>query len=628
MALSRDKRESLLRRYRTRLEFSRRWREDEGYDALWERLIDLYAGKHFPQGLSNEDRIAVNLAFATVNVIGPSVAVNHPKITVQARQPEDEDRAVILETAINYWWRHFKFQPEIRLAVKDYLVIGHGWLKCGYRFVEEEVDRPEEEVQADFVRQREEADGYAAEHPEFAAEMPTDDDIMASVEYTTTRVAEDRPFAERVAPRDIFVDPEATHPNNMKWIAQRVVRTLDEVRSDKRYKANVRNKVESDTEVPERWLGRTPKRKYGDDIKRVTVWEMYDVQAGTMCVFTDGGEDFLVPPRPQPYTFGHPFRMLRNYDVTDRFYPIGDLEALEPLQQELDKTRSQMMNARKRYVPKYLYRKDAFDKRAEGDLASDVPNTMVPVIGNLPLTDVVQPLEISLVPPDFYNQSDIITNDINAVSGVNEYSRGQLPEIRRTATEASIIQDASNARAADKLSQIEGLIGEIAANLVALAQQYLTGEQVVRIMGANGAPIWVPFSRDDIVGEYDFEVEGGSTQPQNETFRRQTTMQMLNTLSPFMGPEGSGAPLDARAVLAHALRYGFGVKNPEQFMSQVEPLLVDATQEGGEQAGLPPGPLGGGPNPTGGAADDALGPQGVPPQIAAQLAEQVGVDFG
>jgi hypothetical protein len=49
-------------------------------------------------------------------------------------------------------------------------------------------------------------------------------------------------------------------------------------------------------------------------------------------------------------------------------------------------------------------------------------------------------------PPEFYNQSELISNDIDRVSGVSEYQRGSLPEIRRTATEAGIIQDAANAR--------------------------------------------------------------------------------------------------------------------------------------------------------------------------------------
>jgi hypothetical protein len=71
-------------------------------------------------------------------------------------------------------------------------------------------------------------------------------------------------------------------------------------------------------------------------------------------------------------------------------------------------------------------------------------------------------------PPEFYNQSELISSDIDRVSGVSEYQRGSLPEIRRTATEAGIIQDAANARSSDKLALIERSIADVARRLVAL----------------------------------------------------------------------------------------------------------------------------------------------------------------
>ena len=36
----------LLKKYREKIEQSRRWRVEERYDDLWSRLIDLYRGKH------------------------------------------------------------------------------------------------------------------------------------------------------------------------------------------------------------------------------------------------------------------------------------------------------------------------------------------------------------------------------------------------------------------------------------------------------------------------------------------------------------------------------------------------------------------------------------------------------
>jgi hypothetical protein len=57
----------------------------------------------------------------------------------------------------------------------------------------------------------------------------------------------------------------------------------------------------------------------------------------------------------------------------------------------------------------------------------------------------------SLAHQSFIISQNLFHSDIDSVSGVSEYQRGALPEIRRTATEAGIIQDAANARSSDKL---------------------------------------------------------------------------------------------------------------------------------------------------------------------------------
>ena len=52
----------------------------------------------------------------------------------------------------------------------------------------------------------------------------------------------------------------------------------------------------------------------------------------------DGG--FLIKPKEMPYASGHPFEMIRNFEVPDHFYPIGDVEQIESLQLELNETRT------------------------------------------------------------------------------------------------------------------------------------------------------------------------------------------------------------------------------------------------------------------------------------------------
>lgn len=594
----------LLARYKGHVSKSKRWRREESFDDTWRRLIDMYRGRHYEYA-TDEDRLLVNIAFATVNVISPSVSVNYPKIAVNARKPEDAARAIVTEAVVNYWWKHFKVKPQFRRAVKDFLIVGHAWLKVGYRYVEEE----EIDYEGDY--------------------SSTGDDNLAT---PTIIVREDRPFVERVSPFDMFVDPDATSEEDMRWIAQRIRRPLKEIKSDKRYSANARNDV-SPTTIS-RYVDEPDRKKTWDESHQYAdIWEFYDLKAGTMSVFAEGGGQFLVKPTKMPYAFGHPFVMIRNYDVPDHFYPIGDLEAIEPLQHELNETRTQMMNHRKRFSRKYLFKESAFDADGRSALESDYDNVMVPVAGDENLGNVVAPFPSIITPPEFYNQSNMIQADVEQISGVTEYQRGGLPEIRRTATEAAIMQDAANARAADKLATIENAIATVADRLVALAQQYLTGEQVARVVGKDGDTAWVTFDRDFINGEFDFEVEAGSTAPVNESFRRQMALQMVDAMAPF----ASAGIINMQKLASHVLQFGFGVKSPDEFLQAPPPPMPEGGAPGELPPGMPPGmppemagqgmelPPGGMPEIISPPSATPGGLSGVDPAVLAALSSRLGI---
>jgi hypothetical protein len=536
--MARPSNSEILAKYRKKITQSKRWRREESYDDTWRRLVDLYRGKHY-EHYAEEDRILVNLAFSTVNVIAPSIAVNYPKITVNAVDPDKAPQAVIAEAVVNYWWRNRNFKEHFQRAVKDFLVVGHGWLKVGYRYVEEERVGDFEDI--------------------------SDADVEENVASTTLVVTKDEPFVERISPFDVFIDPDATGMDDAKWICHRVRRTINDVRTDKRYARNAREDVPAVSYA--RYTDDPSSRKIHDkDEGYADVYEFYDLKNNTVSVFADGGESFLIKPKKQPYSFGHPFVMIRNYDVPDCFYPIGDLEAIEPMQRELNETRTQMMNHRKRYARKYLYRETNFDSNGRAALESDEDNVMVPVQGDMPLADAVAPFPALINPPEFYNQSELIRTDIELISGVTEFMRGGVSEIRRTATEAALIQDAQNARTADKLAVIETAIAKLGRRVMQLAQQFMTGEQVARITAKDGEPMWVTFDRDYIAGEFDFEVAAGSTQPTNEAYRRQSAMQMVDAMAPFV----SAGVVDVQKLAAYVLQYGFGVKNPEMFLSEPE----------------------------------------------------------
>jgi len=570
-----------LKHSKMRLEASKKWRKQDGYDALWRRMNDLYRGKHFDD-YKNEDQMLVNIAFSTINVISPSISVNYPKITVNAVSSEFAAQAVIAEAVVNYWWKHKDIRSEFRRAVKDMLAFGHGWVKVGYRFVEEEVEDESEISEAN-------PDGIG--HP-------------------NTIVREDSPFAERVSVNDVFVDPDATSMKDIKWIAQRIRRPIADVKNDKRYSKAARADV-----MPmavSRYADDPSRRKvYDKNEGYAEIWEFYDISSNSMSVFCEGSDMFLVKPMKMPYSFGQPFVMIRNYDVPDHFYPIGDLESIEPLQLELNETRSQMMNHRKKFSRKYLYRESAFDQMGRTALESDEDNVMVPVSSDEALGGVVTAFPAVINPPEFYNQSNMIIGDIDRISGVSEFQRGAVSEIRRTATESSLMQDAANARTSDKLAVVEQAIAEVGRRMLQLAQQFMQGEQVARVIGKDGEPMWINYDRDYLQGDFDFEVAAGSTQPHNESFKRQMALQLVDAMAPFAG----AGIIDMGKLAAHVLQFGFGVKNPDEFLAQPQQEVggtppVPATAGAEAPMGAPA------PAPQGGPPPDlmAMLQQGQPPQ--------------
>ena len=255
---------------------------------------------------------------------------------------------------------------------------------------------------------------------------------------------------------------------------------------------------------------------------------------------------------------------------------------------------------------------------------------MVPVVDeNKPLSEVVVPMPQVPISNDIYAYSNIIEEDINTVSGVSEYARGAMPEIRRTATEASIIADAQNARAADKLAIVEISIGHVARRVLQLIQEFMTGEAMARVALKGGESLYVPYTREEVLGEYDFSVEGGSTQPINDTIRKQQAVSLMNAVAPFVG-----TVIDPAALAMHILEEGFDIKDPAKFLIQ-QPATPQEQAIAGEEPLPPQGDV---PMPQGVGPEMAMGPMtpeggsfaptgGVPPELLLQLQNQMGLEL-
>jgi len=620
---SKDQRAARLKKYRRQVEESLKWRSDN-YDPTWRDMINLYRNKPYEKfaKMDYPDLLALAIGFSTINVIYPSVSLSRPKVTVTATHPDFTDRATVVEAVVNYWWRHFDYQTEYRQAVKDFLIIGHGWTKTTYLKKEQTQQLGPDEYRQNLVDALQQKYQAIEERPQDESLFPSNEDIAETLPTTKKIVTEDHPVVERVSPFDMIVDPDATRDFDLRWIAQRIAVP----------KAEAKARDDWDPKVRDQLVASAKKLKesdgfYDDQIDKgetyVIVYEHYDLTTGYLCTFADNGDDFLKDPQQIPFPFGHPFVMLRNYEVPEQFYPIGELEMIEPLVMEESFMRTRQMNDVRQYTRKFGTKAAWVDSKAINALKSTADGEIIMFDDSAPddLRTALVAMPTMDPNPTMYQMSSIVNDDITRISAVSEYQQGVQPDVRRTATEAGIIQDASNSRAAEKLTQIELGVSAVARRIIQLGQTMLTSDQVVRIGGQdpNVEVQWVPFDRDAIVGEYDFEVEAGSTQPRNETFRRQSAIQMMDAFSnplfqPQPQPDGTVSPIiDARKLAEYVMREGFGIKNAADFIVPEAPPLNPELAQGLQtlQPGQMP-PDQGGPPPEGGTPPPEAPPQQPP----------------
>jgi hypothetical protein len=249
---------------------------------------------------------------------------------------------------------------------------------------------------------------------------------------------------------------------------------------------------------------------------------------------------------------GFPFSFLRLNDDPWSPYGLPDTYMFEPQVLELIKIRAQEIDHIKRFNRQLLLADGHMTDDAKDQFSQGVTGAVISVQTNgRPLGDIVAPIPYPNIQTDIYAIEDRIGMDIVRISGQtgNEQGAPQKTGTRSLGELTEINQGASNRRE-DKIDTIEDFIEDIASNLVALLQQFadipfyvaVTGddaEQIVKEVAerpsASGSEAITTkngftFTKEDIQGEFDFEVVPGSTKPLDSQNQLQILLQVLEMM--------------------------------------------------------------------------------------------------
>jgi hypothetical protein len=173
-------------------------------------------------------------------------------------------------------------------------------------------------------------------------------------------------------------------------------------------------------------------------------------------------------------------------------------------------------------------------------------------------------------------------------------------------------------RFAIKIALLEEAVKKIGQLVFALNQQFLDQERMIQIVGERGATEWVQLGPDDIRGQYFINVETGSMLPKDEIAARQEAIQLLQYITPIIGPVIQSNPAVIMPVLRMVLDT-FELPGKQEIMDELQSALGMAKeqqqqQQMAEQANMEAQAISALQQQGGAPAEESMNPDVAPPE--------------
>lgn len=305
------------------------------------------------------------------------------------------------------------------------------------------------------------------------------------------------------------------------------------------------------------------------------VWEYWS--ADKVIVVLDRHLPVASGPPGAIYWHGDaPFQLFRPTEVMHEMVGIGEIEAIEDLQLEMNEMRTQRRDNAMLVMQRPFAYFEGFLDPKDMDFSAAA---FWPMSG--PPSEILFPIPLQDIPFSSYRESEEMKADADRASGISDTVMGGAdtgaPE---TATGVQMVQAAAGARIAFKTRRFEmECVTESCRQWVALDQQHVIEERVVPGPPKPGEGdreySWYTLGPEELAGNFAIECEGGSMSPQNDV----ADQQEATGLYQLLGPD----PLVDRRKLVVRVLEKFGIRNAEAWllpeMPMIDPRALDLVRE-------------------------------------------------
>ena len=484
----------------------------------WEKLVEIWdsGAVSVTLEMQNDKQQAkemsqstfVNWVWAFGQTFIPAVYWKQPHINAHAKKPMYEASVPVVEAVINAAFELTKFRKAVRRAMQDMLAYGHGWVKLGW-------------------------------HTKFgqvpAAPMALDDQARAlqkpSLLDTEINLIFDEPYAYRVSPERIFLDPEASCYEEISWIAQMSYVSYEAIKKDPylKHTKDITPMAYGDSER-EAFLPIEKGNDWQDKENRwCRMYEVWDRERGRVFVMLQGAAKFnREMPWPYPDIYGFPFKLLSVTESIKDIYPVSTMLPWLSLVDELAFLRSMRMDHIQRMTNKCLVPPNVLDEDSLQAM-TDPMQDIVMCQGDPKLIETYKGLQ-----PDanLYASEDKVKEDIREISGYSEILSGQVPFSRIAATTSAIMERNATIRFDFYSELVAEFIIDCAKDLFKIVRRFQSFPQYVKVTGSPQAE-WTEIERDVLDGDYWFKLDLEEMSVSSKQQRIKEAYDALSALAPF-----------------------------------------------------------------------------------------------
>lgn len=252
--------------------------------------------------------------------------------------------------------------------------------------------------------------------------------------------------------------------------------------------------------------------------------------------FPNGGMltviDSKVVQRIDQYPYPHGMYPFAKFDhvQTGKFYADSVVTDLIPLQRELNRTRSQIIESKNLMAkPQLIAPRGSVNPRK---ITSEPGQVIEYTAGTTPPS----PLPLQSLPSYVLQEVDRLVQDMDDVSGQHEISRGQNPSQVTAYSALSYLQEQDESKLAASVASVEEFIEKIARLYLKYVVYYWDLPRTVRIVGRDKMVDAAAWKGSDIKGNTDIRVEAGSAIPLGKQQRQAFLLDLykLGAIDPSM----------------------------------------------------------------------------------------------